>query len=289
VHKNYTELSEEDSKSVGRILYGWLLLNLMISRYKPKKYAHEVLVKKSRSEKRLAFTRLLFDALLGEGRQLKRAGGRSPITPIEVNEMLAREMEDGITRDLTDMQATIDGFPGFKEYITSSDMTWVLGNLVRVGVYLNSRAAPTEKSKPGRRPLHDRPAHELGGRDSYYQITREFQELTQVVLAKAEVRAAVYDALLNSKLIFKYVMFMTLARHYAVMEDPSFLRRIMRATNVPLVEESLLESYRYKVSSLSSTDLYRAANQEARWRIKQGFYRDNATFLLGLFAHIHEQ
>jgi hypothetical protein len=275
--KNYVKqigkLSKTDRRWLGRILSGWLVLYRLITKCRPKKYAHEVLVKTSRSEKRLAFTRLLYGAL---GQDL----GASPTTPGKLNKMLATWMGGGVVADLnSDMSTTLAAPLQFKRYITPSDMTWVLKKLGAVRVLAGTQGP---KRYPGRSKASDRQPYERGGRSSYHKTAEDMRGLIKA-LSSPKMREIVYESLLDSGLLFKYVKFMKLAEFYAVREDPLSTLSIIRATGVKEVDEEKIRRYSESLKQLSSNELYMHAHTRARSKLREGNYRDDAYFLLGLF------
>jgi hypothetical protein len=266
--KQISKLSKTDRRWLGRILSGWLVLYRLITKCRPKKYAHKVLVKTSRSEKRLAFTRLLYGAL---GQDL----GASPTTPGKLNKMLAMWMGSGVAADLNfDMSTTLAAPLQFKRYITPTDMTWVLKRLGAVRVLAGTQA---QKRHPGRTKASDRRSYERGGRSSYHKTAEDMRGLIQAQ-SNPKMREIVYESLLDSGLLFKYVKFMKLAEFYAVREHPTSMLSVMRATGVQEVDEAKMRQYAELLQQLSSKELYTHAHKRARSKIMEGDYKDDALY-----------
>lgn len=85
VDNDKESLNQEDLELVARITLGWLLFYNLISKMTPEQYADKVLLKGTKSKRRLATIRLMFDTI--------REGSNPLFTPKEFNEKLARNVE----------------------------------------------------------------------------------------------------------------------------------------------------------------------------------------------------
>lgn len=279
VRKNYSaqkrdKLEEKDRLWLGRILYGWLVLYHLITKYKPKKYAHEVLVKTSQSEKRLAFSRLLYGAL---GRDLC---AMATSTPGQLNNMLAMWMGSGVVPDLeSDMNITLENPLMFKRYITPTDMTWVVKKLAALHITVGGKGPP---KKPGRKPAGKRLPYERGGRASYIEMSKDMEGMIKA-LSNPILREIVYNSLSESGLLFRFIKFMKLAEFYAIMEDPSFTQQAAIATKIPVVNQEKIDLLRQRLLKLTNRELYREAHKWSRISVEQRWHKDDTIFLLGLF------
>ena len=113
-------LNQEDYQLVARVILGWSLVYNLIDKMTPERYADKLL-KGTKSKRKLATVRLMFDAIKETSDPL--------VTPKEFNEKLAREMLDKSVNDLSDLTIEAEEGVQLKQYLTSPEINFVLETL----------------------------------------------------------------------------------------------------------------------------------------------------------------
>lgn len=265
VRENFIALGERDIKWVRRAVAGWAILDLFLEDSTPKKYALEVLVRKSKVDRRRGFASLVVDAVEGIP--------NGAVAPSQLNEKLAKRIREGVFKDLWRLDPVEDD--EYKLFLRPSDMTWILSQLHDATIY----DGETPRAFPGPPKVNDVPPNQGGGRPSWHILASDFREM-QETLSKPLIRDYIFGLVEESGLLFRYERFMILARFYAIIEDENFMNRIAKAVGSRSFDQEQIRAHREELKNLKSQELYGLATSEARARISQGWSKEEKSYVL---------
>jgi hypothetical protein len=289
VDKDKETLSQEDYQMVGRIILGWSLVYRLITKMTPEQYADKLL-KGTKSKRKLATVRLMFDAIREEADPL--------VTPQEFNEKLTKEMLDKSVNDLRDLTVLSEEGVQLSQYLSSPDINFVLDTLEDIGILDNiigKEAIKHELNRmPGRlktkRDTDDTFGERFCGRPSAYKKSETMNKLSNLLHSKSQARDLVYNTLKDSNILFNYEAFVLSALYLAlrkggpidISKNDSLAQKILRATGSDrVVDETKIEALREELLKLNPDQIKQFAAERAKIAVESR--KDDASFLLGLF------
>jgi hypothetical protein len=277
-------LSQEDLELIGRIILGWSLIYKLITRMTPEQYADKLL-KGTKSKRKLATVRLMFDAI--------REGSDSLATPKEFNQKLATEMMETSLDDSNDLTAA-EQPSELSQYLTSPDINFVLETLKDADILDNIVGKEAIKHQLDRMPGRSKKdegtfGERFGGRPSAYKKSETMSKLSRLLLSKPQARDLVYKTLKDSKILFNYERFVLSAFYFALIKggpidtskNESIAQKILRATGDDHIDEKKIESLRALLAKLNPDEIKQLAAERAKLSVERR--KDDANFLLGLF------
>ena len=223
--KNSAQLTEEEKHMIDQIIAITGAVFASIITKSPKDFA-ENLISNTKSKKRIAASYLLLNSRNIEVSEV--------VTPTILNRELAKTMlDDANIKDPTDI--TTDGIGTAKNsaYINSTDMTEILHGFAVCNI-LQNIIGKKEVKYLGRKSQRGRPKNSDGthvkspGRPSVYKITQEVEKL-KVLMSKPGACDRIRNAVVEPRLVHKYLKFLLQALYYAARQDKSVADKLFRA------------------------------------------------------------
>ena len=289
VEEDKETLNQEDYQMVARITLGWSLVYNLITKMTSEQYADKIFLKGTKSKRRLATVRLMFDTI--------RDGSDPLVTPREFNEKLAREMMDKSLNDLRDLTAVqAEEGSELSQYLTSPEINFVLETLEDANILDNIIGKEAIKHELNRMPGRakkekdeDTFGERFGGRPSAYKKSETMNKLSRLLRSKPQARDLVYKTLKDSKILFNYERFVLSAFYLAlrksgpidISKKDSIAQKILRATGYDHIDERKVKSLREEILKLNPDQIKQFAAERAKISVERR--KDDANFLLGLF------
>jgi hypothetical protein len=141
-----------------------------------------------------------------------REGSEPLVTPKEFNEKLAREMMDKSLTDLRDLITQAKEGSELSQYLTSSEVNFVLETLEDADILNNIIGKEAIKHELNRMPGRSKKDEDtfgerFGGRPSAYKKSETMNKLSRLLRSKPQDRDLVYKTLKDSKILFNYATF----------------------------------------------------------------------------------
>ena len=142
-------------------------------------------------------------------------------------------VDDSNIKDPTDITNDGTGIAKNSAYINSTDMTEIL-HCFEVGKICQNIIGKKEvkrlvkKSQRGKPKNSDDTHVKSPGRPSVYKITQEVEKL-KALMSKPEACDRIRNAVVESRLVHKYLKFLLQALYYAARQDKSVADKLFRA------------------------------------------------------------
>jgi hypothetical protein len=257
--KNPAQLTEEEKDMFDQIILMTGAVFNYITTKDPKDVA-ENWISSTKWKKRIASSYLLLNTRNIEVSQV--------LTPANLNKELAKTMLDNANaKDPTDITTDMVGTTENNAYINSSDMTEILHCLTIGNIYENiigKNEVRRLSSQRGRRPKDsDRTNTKSPGRPSAYITTQKVQQL-KTLISKPEAYDRIRKALVESRLIYKFLKFLLQTLYYAARQDRSVADKLFRAFAPDIAKDSQIKKSLENFWELDESKLDELSDEFAR-------------------------
>jgi hypothetical protein len=275
--KNSAQLTEEEKHMIDQIIVITGAVFASIITKSPKDFA-ENLISSTKSKKRIAASYLVLNSRNIEVSEV--------VTPTTLNRELAKTMlDDASIKDPTDITTDWVGITQNYDYINATDMTEILHCLVAGNIYQNiiGKNEVRRLSRKGQRgrPKESETNTKPSGRPSVYKITQKVEKL-KALMSKPEACDRIRKALVETRLVYKYLKLLLQALYYAAKQDRSVADKLFRAFFPMARNPEIKESFE-KFLALDEGKLDEVADEVARISADKYLRYDGFLFVSGVF------